>query len=121
MPQIMSSLFQATTAGVDWRILSDLLAEHSEVTRLVFYGYISMMVYAIMNILTGICVNNANKAADDDMDICTEDMLKNEDVANLRKILVTGRKLDRSGSTSSLGSDIGGTLNWVQLKVHLSE
>jgi len=121
VPRIMISLFQAISGGVDWSDYSELLCRISFTACGIFYAYISMMIFAIMNILTGICVNNANKAADDDMDLCTEDMLKNEDVANLRKILVTGRKLDRSGSTSSLGSDIGGTLNWVQLKVHLSE
>merc|ERR1712008_468172 len=111
VPRIMMSLFQAITGGVDWRDLSDLLCDISPVACAIFYAYISMMVFAIMNILTGICVNNANKAADDDMDMCTEDMLKaNVNVLKLREILVDGRK-----------NDSGAKLTWGQLKVHLGD
>merc|ERR1712079_470041 len=76
---------------------------------------------AIMNILTGICVNNAHKAADDDMDLCTENVLKNdENVVRLRKILVDGRK--SNGTVSSLDAlDEGAKLTWPQLKVHLGD
>jgi len=65
-------------------------------------------------------VNNANKAADDDMDLCTEDMLKhNVNVVRLRTILVAGRK--SAGSSSCLDSDTEGKLTWAQLKVHLGD
>jgi len=120
MERILISLFQATTGGIDWGDLSDLLCRISPVACYIFYAYISMMCFAILNILTGICVNNAHKAADDDMDLCTEDVLKNDvNVARLRKILVTRRK--STGSVSSLDSDAGGTLTWAQLKVHLGD
>jgi hypothetical protein len=115
----MSSLFQAVTGGCDWRDLSDLLCQISPIACGVFYAYISLMVFAILNILTGICVNTANKAADDDMDLCTEDMLQhNVNIVRLREILV-GKKTN--GSSSSLESDTEGKLTWPQLKVHLGE
>jgi len=121
IPKIMISLFQATTGGMDWRDLSDLLCPISPIACAIFYLYISMMVFAIMNILTGICVNNAHKAADDDMDLCTENVLKNdENVVRLRKILVDGRK--SNGTVSSLDAlDEGAKLTWPQLKVHLGD
>merc|ERR1719510_1168576 len=98
---------------MDWRELSDQLCQISPIACGIFYVYISMMVFAIMNILTGICVNNANKAADDDMDLCTEDMLKHdENVVRLRVILVGGKKNDL---------DAVNKLTWAQLKVHLGD
>lgn len=104
MPNVMVSLFQATTGGVDWRILSDTLGRISEFTRCMLYVYIAMMVYAIMNILTGICVNNANKAADDDLEISAEAFSRhNSAVALLKKLLH--------------GED--GTITWRQLQYHL--
>jgi len=122
--KIITSLFQAITGGCDWRDLSDLLCEISPIACAIFYGYISMMVFAILNILTGICVSNANQAADDDMDLCTEDILKNDpNVTKLREILTTKRK--SCGSTSSLDSledhDVETNLTWAQLRVHLGD
>jgi len=69
MPAGMLSLFQAATTDMDWHTVSEGLWRISPVACCVFFGYVSMMVYAIMNILTGICVNNANRAAEDDFDL----------------------------------------------------
>lgn len=119
IPRIMTSLFQATTGGIDWRELTDLLCRVSPIACAIFYAYISMMVFAIMNILTGICVNHANKAADDDTDLCTEDMLKNDvNVVTLRKILVAGRR--DIASDSSPDQATSSKLNWANLKTHLN-
>jgi len=118
MTKILTSLFQATTGGRDWRELSDILCRISPFSCFIFYGYISMMVYAINNILTGICVANANRAADDDMELSSEEILKDVNVARLRGILSAGTM-----STSSMGTrdfdDPKQKITWAQLKVHL--
>jgi len=43
MERILISLFQATTGGIDWGDLSDLLCRISPVACYIFYAYISMM------------------------------------------------------------------------------
>jgi hypothetical protein len=105
MHKVVVSLFQATTGGIDWHILSDILRRISEFTCIMLYGYISMMVYAIMNILTGICVNNANKAADDDMELSWDLAKHTSAVSILRKTLL---------------EDTDGTITWKQLQRHLN-
>jgi len=113
MLAILASLFQATTGGMDWRDLADILADISPFACLILYAYMSMMMYAVMNILTGICVSNANRAAEDDLDLSTEEMLQNNaNIQLLRSIL--SRK-----SSSSNDRDEGIKLTWPKLKVHL--
>merc|ERR1719362_861968 len=63
------TLFQVTTGGFDWREICDLLMAFSPASVVVLCIYVSMMEYAIMNILTGICCHTANKTAEDDFDI----------------------------------------------------
>jgi len=64
--------------------------------------------FTLMNILTGICVTNANKAADDDMEISTESLYKESSpVANLKRVL---HAADHEGR---------GELTWTQLQHHL--
>merc|ERR1712008_297925 len=52
MPTGILSLFQASTGGGDWREISSPLWNASPPACIAFLGYISMMAYAIMNILT---------------------------------------------------------------------
>jgi len=134
MTKILTSLFQATTGGRDWRELSDILCRISPFSCFIFYGYISMMVYAINNILTGICVANANRAADDDMELSSEEIMKDVNVARLRGILGAGPMATRSMGTMDFGAVMStrsvGTkdfdapdrkISWAQLKVHLGD
>jgi len=88
MPGVIVSLFQATTGGMDWIILSDLLGQVSILPQFVLFGYISMMMYAIMNILTGICVTTANRSAEEDMEITiNEELTKhNSAISSLQRI-----------------------------------
>jgi hypothetical protein len=111
----MMSLFQATTAGVDWRVLSEVLGRASETSQAMLLAYISIMVYAVMNILTGICVTTANKAADDDLDYTIhEEITKQKSiVANLKRILS-----DDAGPKSCWRSR---QLDWPELQRYLAD
>merc|ERR1719270_295858 len=77
------SLFQMTTGGFDWKEVSDLLMPVSPMAVIVLCAYMAMMSYAILNILTGICVNTATKTAEDDFDISMlEDQMREESAAS---------------------------------------
>jgi len=64
-------------------------------------------------------VNNAHKAADDDMEFSSEEILKDDNVARLRGILCGGN----TGTSSTGTQDFDDTqkLTWAQLKVHLGD
>merc|ERR1712008_50862 len=111
MPRTMSSLFQATTNGIDWRNLSEVLGRASRIAQALLFGYISIMVYAVMNILTGICVTTANKAAEDDLDYSIhQELAKSNNVfTNLRTILYGDDEYH------------SGNLQWCDLERHLDD
>jgi hypothetical protein len=111
MPQGMLSLFQASTGGIDWQDLSDPLWAVSPFALLAFLGYICMMSYAILNILTGICVNNANRAAEDDFDLSfhAERSKHKNVIQGLKNIFHAG---DTRGE---------GTVTWTDLDKHLHD
>jgi len=114
MPDVMLSLFQATTGGLDWRELSNLILRASKFGFVVFLGYISMMVYAIMNVITGVCINNVNKAAEDEFDNSVHEELSKPDpvVATLRKLLRSGHGDDKRACD---------TITWPELEQHLTD
>jgi len=111
MPKGVLSLFQASTGGIDWHIISDTLWDVSPSACMAFLGFISMMTFAIMNILTGIAVNNANRAAEDDFD------LSFHQERSKHKNVITGLK-NIFHSTNALGD---GCITWSDLDKHLRD
>jgi len=74
MPKAVTSLYQAITGGVSWRdIVIPLQAHISPWLLLPVCGYIAFALLALLNIITGVFVENAMKSAkkDDDMYILT--------------------------------------------------
>merc|ERR1712151_1321790 len=73
--------------------------------------YIIIMLYVVMNILIGIVVTTANKAADDDLDYTIHEELvqRNNVVETLKRIL--------HGDMEHHSDDI----QWSELQVHLED
>jgi len=111
MTAMIISLFQITTGGFDWREMSSLLMEFSPLSVAVLCLYVSMMEYAILNILTGICCTTANKTTEDDMDITMHEEQQRQDcaTAKLRKYF---HLHDTSGN---------GEITWKQLDRYLND
>jgi len=109
MTKVMLCLFQATTGGMDWRVVCEALMEVSFLSVAMLCVFISMMNYAIMNILTGICVNTANKTAEDDFEISIHEERSRQDnvTGKLKELLHEGDK------------DNNGTITWAQLEGYL--
>jgi len=109
MTSAVTSLFQATSNGIDWRLLSDILGKVSVLPQSMLYLYIGMMVFAIMNILTGICVNNANRAAEDDFEISMF-----EEISKRESVVVQLKRIFHDADTEK-----SGVIRWSQLKEKL--
>jgi len=111
MAAMVLSLFQMTTGGFDWRDMSNQLLPVSHTSVAVLCIYVSMMEYAIMNILTGICCNKANKTAEDDFDITIlEERMRQESAI---------AKLTKYFHDHDLAGD--GQLTWRHLDHHLDD
>jgi hypothetical protein len=108
MDKIILCLFQVTSGGFDWGEMADLLKPLSPMSVTVLCIYVSMMQYAILNILTGICCHTASKTAEDDFDITHLEEQKNEKSAQV-KLAMYFRKHDMSGK---------GHITWKHLKHH---
>lgn len=108
MPRMVLSLFQITTGGFDWRELSDLLS-FSPVTVFVLCLYVSMMFYAIMNILIGICCETASKTAEEDFEVSIVAEQEREDnaITRLKQFF------------ADVDSDGSGNITWKELDRYL--
>merc|ERR1719311_1188308 len=63
----MISLFKATTAGDDWGNIADTLEPTGNYVYIAFLLYVAVLYFAILNIVTGIFVQNADKASSRDL------------------------------------------------------
>merc|ERR1712136_630674 len=63
------SLFMSVTSGLSWWEVERVLLEIHPVYGLLFVVYIATMVLSLLNIVTGICVNNALEMAQLDRDL----------------------------------------------------
>jgi len=72
MPQTVLTLFMSVTGGVSWwEVISPLLEVHA-VYGILFVCFISMMVLAALNIITGIFVNDALELTKADHDVMVQ-------------------------------------------------
>merc|ERR1719324_2255332 len=64
----MLSLFMAATGGRNWGEITDSLEDVSFMPVFVFLLYFGLVVFAVMNVMTGIFVDQSMKAADQDVE-----------------------------------------------------
>merc|ERR1712136_184039 len=91
------SLFMSVTSGLSWWEVERVLLEIHPVYGLLFVVYIATMVLSLLNIVTGICVNNALEMAQLDRDLMMKFELdrKAAYVGCLEKVF---RELDQDAS-----------------------
>lgn len=65
----MYSLFKAICGGMDWSELADPLITMSPLLGIGFCLYISFVCFAVLNVITGVFVENAIKTRDHDADM----------------------------------------------------
>merc|ERR1711971_224477 len=95
--QAMLGLFMATTGGNDWSVFYDALRPIGPQVSLIYLFYVAFSQIALLNILTGIFVENAMRLAEPDRQAVYADQQKqyNAKVAELQGILeITDRSHD---------------------------
>jgi len=105
----MLTLYKSTTGGVDWAEPAVSLGAVSRAWFLVFCTYIIFMICAVLNILTGIFVENAMKAAQDDNEnMIGEHLAKEMSICKRLKKFCHQMDVDKSG-----------TISWDEFKQHM--
>lgn len=112
--QSILSLFQGITGGVDWGDLVNPLMKSSPMPvyfGMVFTVYILFTVMALLNVLTGIFVDNAMKATENDKDMVIQDeMERQSSYLNDVKQMFREADVDKSGD-----------LSWEEFENHLED
>lgn len=105
----MYSLYQAITGGQDWSYFADPLFKISSLLGTLFCFYIAFAVFAVLNVVTGVFVDNAMKSTelDTDLMIVEENATRMRNAEALRAVF-HGADFDGSG-----------TLDWEEFKMHL--
>merc|ERR1719284_1806319 len=88
MPMTLLTLFMSITGGVSWWDVQRLLLEVHVVYGIVFVSFISIMLLAVLNIITGIFVTDAVEMAASDHDVMmqAEQEMKLDEVKKLRQL-----------------------------------
>merc|ERR1712136_589798 len=97
MGMALLSLFMCVTSGLSWWDVEVVLLEIHPVYGFLFVVYIATMVLSLLNIVTGICVNNALEMAQMDHDLMMKFELdrKAAYIESLEKVF---RELDQDHS-----------------------
>merc|ERR1719326_397172 len=70
----MLTLFMSTTGGMDWSDAADVLWPIGPFYYIVFLFYVSVVSFAIVNLITGLFVDGAMKAAEKDRIVEMQDV-----------------------------------------------
>jgi hypothetical protein len=110
MPRTMLTLLQATTGGIDWRDVYDVLNEAGNTVSFCFVLYVLFFVIAVWNIITATFIEKMAKMSKPDNDaLAMEERQRNFVVAaNLRELL------------ESMDLDSSHTLSHAELKACIS-
>lgn len=104
--RIIYTLFKAITGGHDWGELAEPLGRISPWLKLFFCSYIAFAVLAILNIVTGVFVENATTLAQAD-----DENVIMEDIAERRRVMDKIKNLFNKDD-----HDDSGTLEWSDFK-----
>lgn len=104
------SLYQAITGGQDWSVYANPLFQVSSLLGVVFCFYISFVVFAVLNVVTGVFVDNAIKSTELDTDMMIVE-------ANTYRMRITEGFNEVFKSADLDGS---GTVEWNEFEEHFA-
>lgn len=102
----MLSLFMAISGGTDWGDVSEALWSLGWAPPFVFLAFIVFMLFAVVNIVTGIFVEQASRLAEVD-----RDMIMRQEVEAQREV-----SRDIEAFFRTIDIDGNGTLTWTEFK-----
>merc|ERR1712136_138193 len=111
MGMALLSLFMCVTSGLSWWDVEVVLLEIHPVYGFLFVVYIATMVLSLLNIVTGICVNNALEMAQMDHDLMMKFELDRK-AAYIESLEDLFHDLDANGS---------GTISFEDFTKHLEQ
>jgi len=71
----MLTLFMSTTGGMDWSIAANALSQTGEFYYTLFLFYVSVVSFALVNLITGLFVDSAMKAGEKDRMVEMQDSM----------------------------------------------
>uniref|UniRef100_A0A7S1ASU5 EF-hand domain-containing protein n=1 Tax=Noctiluca scintillans TaxID=2966 RepID=A0A7S1ASU5_NOCSC len=97
MPRVLLTLFAIVTGGLNWSNTEFILRNISSFYGLLLLLYVSLMLLAMMNIVTGIFVNDAIESTQTDVDLQAQAELEktNRTMNELKRLF---REFDSDGS-----------------------
>eukprot|EP00746_Dinoflagellata_sp_MGD_P070382 gnl/MRDRNA2_/MRDRNA2_288260_c0_seq1.p1 gnl/MRDRNA2_/MRDRNA2_288260_c0~~gnl/MRDRNA2_/MRDRNA2_288260_c0_seq1.p1 ORF type:complete len:443 (-),score=71.65 gnl/MRDRNA2_/MRDRNA2_288260_c0_seq1:304-1560(-) len=97
LPVTFYSLYKAISAGQSWGELAEPLFQLSTPLGFIFIAYVSFAVFAVLNVVTGVFVDNAHRASENDY----EHSLMDETSERHKQILAVQKmfyEADKDGS-----------------------
>lgn len=107
----MYTLFQSMLGGVSWGLPSDALMPSGVAYPLLFFVYIVFAILAVLNIITGVFVDNAMEIAKTERDFLIQKELemKEKYISEVRDIF------------SEIDSDGSGSVTWDEFEGYLED
>mmetsp|Transcript_16303 Transcript_16303/g.28517 ORF Transcript_16303/g.28517 Transcript_16303/m.28517 type:complete len:702 (+) Transcript_16303:37-2142(+) len=111
LPQGMLTMFQIITGGIDWHLVSEGISLISPFAFIMILSYVSFVVFAVMNIVTGLVVDQSLKAADSDLEhmMCEEQGQRKVVIEHLNDIF------------HGFDPNSDGMISWRKLQHHLKD
>eukprot|EP00415_Alexandrium_ostenfeldii_P000876 UN0876 len=109
--QALYTLFQSVTGGMDWGGASDSMLVVGYHPVLLYVGYVALTLFAVLNVVTGVFVENATKMALHDRELQIQEQLeqRQECIKNLLKVF---REVDTDGD---------GRISQAEFEAHLED
>jgi len=101
LPMAVLTLFMCITGGVNWWEIQSAFMDASTFCAVLFPVYVAVMILALLNIVTGVFVNDSIEVAQSDRELRTMALLqRNEDSINGLREMFKEIDTDKSGTIS---------------------
>lgn len=87
VPMAILTLYKATSGGSDWEPLAAPFQEAGAMYYGLFLGYIALSMLAVLNVVTGIFVDNAMTVVGRDAQLVLEEIMDRPEITALRRFL----------------------------------
>lgn len=105
------SLYMAMAGGVDWDAIYSIMGPMDEVYKILFLIYLFFTMFGVLNIVTGIFVESAKEARENDRDMLVRAQLRYQD-KYIKDMIRLFQEIDVSGS---------GTISRQEFQWHLTD
>jgi len=111
LPKAMITWYQCVTNGLEWKVPAEPFRRHSPVYFILFLLSIAFLTLSMLNILTGIFVENALKASSDDQaNVAYDNMISEQRFVKELQEFIQKMDMDQSG-----------TLSWEEFEAHMQD